>query len=171
MNSLIKQVFIFLLFFNSLNGYQLEDKLQVIITGKIAKFISWGDNTSKTLDITVFNNKFGTYFDDLYQDKKIKGKNVVINYIDKIEQIKDTHILYICDSDFNTLNNIFNHTKNKKIVTISDIRGFAQKGGMVQIYQKNQKLKLKINLNIVNQKNIKIKSSLLRIVDIVGDNK
>ena len=171
MNSLIKKFFIVLLFFNSLNGYQLEDKLQVIITGKIAKFISWDSNNSETLDITVFNNKFGTYFDELYKDKKIKGKNVVINYIDRIEQIKNTHILYICNVDFNTLNNIFSYTKDKKVVTISDIRGFAQKGGMVQIYQKNQKLKLKINLDIVNQKNIQIKSSLLRIVDIVGDNK
>lgn len=171
MSRLLKYFFVILLFHNSLNSYELEDKLQVIITGKIAKFISWNDDDSKELVITIFNNKFGNYFDELYQDKKIKGKNVVINYIDKIEQIKNTHILYICNSDFNTLNNIFNHTKDKKIVTISDIRGFAQKGGMVQIYQKNLKLKLKINLDVANKKDINIKSSLLRIVDIVRDNK
>jgi len=50
------------------------------------------------------------------------------------------------------------------------MRGFAQRGGMVQIYSHNQKIKLKINLDKVKQEGIYINSALLRLATIIkGD--
>ena len=47
-------------------------------------------------------------------------------------------------------------TYEKNILTISDLRGFAQKGGIIQIYSMSQKLKLNINLQKAQKENIKI---------------
>ena len=169
---LMFRTIIILIFLSStIFSYELEDRLKAIITGKIAKFITWDKQDSKQFTITIFNNQCGDHFKDIYHDKKILNKNVSIKYIRKIENLNNTHILYIgkCDSD--TLNHIFQYIKDKNIVTISDIRGFAQKGGLVQIYSNDQKLKLKINLNVANKNHIKIKSSLLRIADVIKGNR
>lgn len=157
--------FLLLLLNNILFAYEEEDKLKAIITGKIAKFISW-DTSSQYFTITIYKNQFKNYFDEIYKDYSIDSKKVKLNYIDNINSLEYPNILYIADASSQELSDIFAQIKNKKIVTISDIRGFAQKGGMIQIYEKNQKLKLRINIEVVKNENIQIKSSLLRISDI-----
>lgn len=167
----ILRKFIILLFFvTTLNSYELEDKLKVIITSKIAKFVQWDSLVSEIFTITVFR-KTHDFFDTTLDGKKINGKNIKIVYIDSVNDLKDTNILYLSNTSSQELLSIFQHIKNKNILTISDIRGFAQKGGMIQLYTKNQNLKLRINLDNIEKENLKIKSSLLRISDVIQENK
>lgn len=157
----------FLLLYSSLYGYESEEKLQAVIIGKIAKFITWEDETNELFTITILRNQFGSIFNELYENKTIKGKKVVINYITDIEDVKHTNILYIGDVTSQELENIFTKIENKNILTISNLRGFAEKNGIVQVYFISQKPKLKINLNSAKAQNIKIKSSLLQIAEII----
>lgn len=75
--------------FTSLNAYQSEKEIQAQVIGKISKFITWQDETKETFVITILKNQFGSAFDDTYKDAKIKGKKVVINYIQDPSQIKE----------------------------------------------------------------------------------
>lgn len=155
---------------SSLYAYESQEKLQAAIIGKIAKFITWEDSSSEKFVITILNNDSGNTFEKLYKNKHIKGKKVEIKYISNINQLSFTNILYIPKVTSKELKNILNKSKSKNILTISDTRGFAEKNGMVQVYFISQKPKLKINLDIANQENLKIKSSLLKIADVVkGD--
>ena len=163
-------IFLFL-FTTSINGYELEDRLKVLITGKIAKFITWQDNNSSEFVIGVYKNQLNDFFENIYNNTKIKSKKVKVKYIEKIEDLSKVKILYISQATTSELSSIFKYVKNKNIVTISDIRGFTQKGGTIQLYSKNQKLKIRINLDNAKKENIKIKSSLLRISDVIRESK
>jgi hypothetical protein len=154
----------------NLHAYQLEDKLKVAIIGKIAKFVQWNKPATKNFSITVLNTK-NQFFKTLLEGKRVNSKPIKIIYINNINNLKESDILYISQNSSQNLQSIFKAVKNKNILTISDIRGFAQKGGMIQLYTKNQKLKLRINVNSVKAGNLKIKSSLLRISTLVKENK
>ena len=169
MHRLLQIFLIFLLLntFSTLSAYDSEDKFQVVIIGKIAKYVNFPSDNHNNFVITVLNNPFENIFDETYKNKKIKSKPIKINYIDNIEDLKFTHILYIPKSNSLQLPEILKYTKNKNILTISDIRGFSQKGGMVQLSFVSQKLKIKINVDMAKKENLKIKSTLLRIVDII----
>ncbi len=69
------------------------------------------------------------------------------------------------------LSQILNKTKDRNILTISDTRGFAQRGGILQLYFVSQKLKLKVNTHSAKLQNIKIKPTLLRIASVVKEEK
>jgi len=168
----LKVIFIFIFFINySLNAYESEDKLKVVIVGKVAKYVEYQNEISDNFIITILKNRFGTLFDDIYKDKKIKSKPVKILYIDNIDQLSLTNILYIPKVNSQELSKIFEQTHNKNILTISDMRGFAQKGGVMQLYFVSQKIKIKINTNSASRQNLKIKSTLLRISDVVKEDK
>ncbi len=157
--------------YNNLYAYEVEDKLKSIIVGKIAKFINWENSNSKEFVITVYKNQLGNYFNSIHKGKKINDKKIRIEYINNIENLKYTNILYISKATSAELSSIFSHLNQKNILTISDLRGFTQKGGMIQIYSISQKLKLNVNLNKAKKENINIKASLLRMTNIVeGDN-
>ena len=162
-----KFILIFFLLFTSLNGYESEDKLKVVIIAKVAKFIRWEDKNNEKFIITVLNNPYGKLFEKTLSGKKVRNKMIEIKYIDNIKNLSETNILYIPISNSKSLAMILDKTKGKNILTISDIRGFADKNGIMQIYFASQKVKLRINLSTAKEDRLKISSSLLRIADVI----
>ncbi|MEA1983947.1 MAG: YfiR family protein, partial [Campylobacterota bacterium] len=145
--------------------------LKVAIVGKLAKYVSFEDDSSKSFVITVLNNPFENLFNAVYNGKKINSKPVKIVYINDIQDLKETNIFYIPQVNSKTLSSALDKSKNRNILTISSTRGFAQRGGMIQLYFVSQKLKLKINTQQATKEGIKIKPMLLRISDIVKGGK
>jgi len=140
-----------------------------VLVGKVGKYVTWDHQNNEKFIITILDNQDNNLFDKVYKNKKIKKHNVELKYIDNIDELSETNILFISVSKSNNLQEILEKTSNKNILTVSVIRGFAQKGGILQIYFSSQKPKIRINLNASKKENLKIKSSLLRISDIVKD--
>jgi len=154
--------------FSPLSSYESESKLEVVIIGKAAKFIKWEEDKSDNFIITVLSNPYGSLFDEIFKGKKVKNKDIKVVYIDTIDELQHSHVLYIPTSKKNELPDILNKVKNKNILTVSSIRGFAQKQGILQIYFVAQKVKLKINLDVAKNEDLHINSTLLRISEVVG---
>ena len=166
----MKIILILLLIYSNIFAYEEESKLICAITSKITKFTQKNNPEINPYVITVFHKQFGDLFTDLFKGIKINNKDVQILYIDDIYNLKQSNVLFIFDTPTDKLNEILSFIKNKHILTISTMRGFAQRGGMIQIYSLNQKLKLNINLTAVKKEDIYINSALLRIASIVqGD--
>jgi len=169
---LLKVVLSIFFLLTSLYAYESEDKLKVIIIGKVAKYITY--ENAQNLDnfvITVLRNPFENLFDDIYKNKRIKSKPVKISYIDHINELESTNILYIPNVNARELSDILYKTQNSNILTVSDTRGFAQRGGVMQLYFISQKLKIKINIQSAKRHSLKIQPTLLRIADVVKDEK
>ena len=169
--SMFKLLVLILITSFSLQAYESEDELKVILIGKISKYISYKDKINDNFIITVLKNPFGDLFTSTYQNKTIKSKPVLIKYIQNIKDLSETHILYIPKLKAKELSSVLKTCHKKSIVTISDSRGFAQRGGLIQLYSVSQKLKLKINIYEAKQQNIKIEHTLLRIADVVKGKK
>jgi len=160
------------LFLNTaLHAYESEDKLKAVIVGKVAKYITWKENQRETFKITIIKNQYKNLFDTIYKDKFIKSKPVEIVYIQDIKELNVTDILYIPKVNSINLQKILLKTVDKNILTISDIRGFASKNGILQFYFLEQKLKLKMNTDKLQKEGFGVKRALLRIVDIVKEEK
>lgn len=150
-----------------LTAYESENKVEINIIAKASKFIKWKKKPYAEFIITILNNPYGELFDEILANKTINRKKVKLIYIDDINKLQDTHILYVAKSDAKDLENVLAAVANKNILTVSGIRGFAEKDGLMQIYFVLQKVKLKINLDTAKKEKLKISSSLLRISDIV----
>jgi hypothetical protein len=160
-----------LLFFVVFNlfGVESQDKLKVAITGKVAKYISFEDKKGDAFTITVLNSPYASYFDEIYSGKKIKNRDIIIKHIESIDQLEDTDILYIPEMDFASLEVILQKIDGKNILSVSDSKGFAEKGGVLQLYFNAQKIKLRVNINELEANNLKAKSSFLKIADIIKE--
>jgi len=170
----MKPKFIFIFFFvaSSLFSYQSETYLKAFIIGKVAKYVEWSAQETKDFTIAVLHNPFENILDTIYKNKMIHGKKVKLVYINDISELpEDTNILYIPKEDSAQLPDIIDKIKDKPILTISPIRGFAEKKGILQIYFVARKIKFKINLDIAKQNDLYIKSTLLRISKVLQKDK
>jgi len=152
---------------SNLYAYESSDKLKTVLIGKIAKYVTWEESSSKEFRITILNSPFEDLMDKRYEGRKINDKPVVMQYIDDATNVPPTDILYITDVKITELKNILEKVSGENVLTISDSRGFAEKDGIIQFYLVSQKIKLKINNGVSKKEGVIISSTLLRIAEIL----
>jgi len=110
---------------------------------------------------------FGGALDEIVQGQKGNNHPLVVQRFRQLEDIKSCHILFVSRSEAGRLNQIVAISRNRNILTVSDIEGFAENGGMIAFVTENNKIRFKINLGAVKAENLTISSKLLRAAEIV----
>ncbi|WP_306607864.1 YfiR family protein [Azonexus sp.] len=151
-----------------------ERKLEAVFIGRFASYIDWPDKDRERerFVITLLDdNPFGKLLDDLYRDKRIHNKPIELRYANKLEQVGETDVLFI------TLRNAaarlaateFAHKNG--ILTISEAKGFAESGGIIQLDFVEQKTRIKINHAAAVKSGLKIGAPLLSIATVLRGDK
>ena len=162
---------LFILFIFPLTGTfaaNEERNLQAVFLGRFAQFIEWPESNKDKFIITLIDeNPFDNLLDDLYRDKKIHNKPIEIYYVTQIKDIKDSDILFITLDNPTEIQKVIDYAQKQSILTISERRGFAQRGGIIQLNFVMQKTQHKINYDSALKSKIKISAPLLVIAQQV----
>jgi hypothetical protein len=136
-----------------------------------AKFVEWPADAFKD-DLSPINlcilgiDPFGPAL-DILKDKKVKGRPLRIKRVHKVDDIEACHILFISASEKENLKQILYALRNLSTLTVSEIEGFAQMGGIINFIIVNKKVHFEINTDAAEQSRLKISSQLLKLAKIV----
>jgi len=83
--------------------------------------------------------------------------------------ISNANALFIDSSKRKSLEEMLNLLLNKPILTISDIPGFAEKGGMIELKRHNSAIIFRVNLQAIKRANLYVSSQLLQMAEMVGN--
>jgi len=142
-----------------------EYQLKAAFLVNFARFISWPEPSSLprreefTLCI-VGSNPFGTTLHAL-ESKKINGRNLKVIDAETFQQLPSCHLLYVSKSEKNELESIFSRIRQKPVVTVSDIPGFAEAGGSIEFVTREDRLSFIINNSDLKQRGIQAGASML----------
>lgn len=167
----VYKILLLLLFlsFSSLYAASSQEDVKVAIIGKLSNFITWNNtgNSDEFVIAVLADKEFKELLEAKYDGNSINTKKVVVKYIDSIDEINKPTILYIGDLPHMEQYRVIKHAKENSILSISQESGFAQRGGVIQLYFVAQKIKLKINHEASIESNLKISAALLSIATIV----
>lgn len=128
-----------------------------------AKYADWPDmETKPSIQLCYFTDSFRHSFSTL-EDKIIFEKPVSVRQLKDIEQASGCELLYIDRSERAILQRLFVHLGNKPILTVSDINGFSDEGGMIEILQVDNKFRFKVNLTRMQRANLAMSSQVLKL--------
>lgn len=145
-----------------------ERKLEAVFIGRFASYIEWPTKGHDKFVITLLDdNPFGTLLDNLYQDKRIHGKPIELKYANKLEQVGDTDLLFITLSTVAARQAAIAYAQKNSILTISEAKGFAESGGIIQLDFVEQKARIKINHDAALRSGLKIGAPLLSIATVL----
>jgi len=162
-----------ILFFSTPSFSFDREAIEAVFLGVVSKHITWPDNATLQNESDFFNicifgdSTFGGHL-KLYDNKQIKNKPVKILYPQEIEGFSNCHLIYISQSKRKKLNEILRFIDGKSILTVSLIRGFVEKKGMFQFYEKGSQLDIKINYRVTVNHGFDIKASLLKYFKVVN---
>lgn len=168
-----------LLFF-SFTSYSFSDEKKLEYEVKAAylynftKFIRWPDDVltdsvDESLNICILGrDSFGRAI-NILSNKKAQGHNIDVVYIKEINSKASLqcHIIFIAKPKVKELTHILSRLSNSKILTVSDIDGFAESGGGIALNIIKGKVRFTVNLKATKNADLKVSAKLLELATMV----
>ncbi len=106
---------------------------------------------------------FGPTLDKTTAGETISGRAVVDKRISRAQDAVGCSILYISDSEAERLGRILTTVKDAPVLTVSNLPGFLERGGMIQFVLENGRVRFQVNLSATQQSGLMLSSELLKV--------
>ena len=137
-----------------------------------ARFVDWPakafPNDHTPINVCILGkDPFGDAFEPI-KGKIVKGRKLALLRVKRLEELEQCHILFISSSEDKRLSQILSAIRGKNILTVSDIKMFARRGGTINFVIVEKKIRFEINIEAVRLAGLEISSKLLKLAKIVG---
>ena len=145
----------------------VEYKIKAAFLLNFAKFITWPEETFASREqpfsfCVLGRDPFGAALTPL-QSRKVAGHSITVQYLKKSAGSDTCQMLFIADSEKENLTSILEELDDMAIVTVSDIPGFVDQGGIIEFVTRRGRLSFRINLAEARNCHLHINASLLNL--------
>jgi len=155
------------------SGPDKDAFLKAAFIYKFTKFIQWPGNIkySSLVLCTLGSDELVNVF-DILNDKTDPNQKIIVQSITDSLAIDNCQILYIASSEKGSYRSLNVISSDKKLLTISELPGFVQAGGVIELTQEANRIRFDINLDAAHLNGLKISSKLLKLArKVKWDNK
>lgn len=149
-----------------------EYEVKAAFLQNFSLFVEWpAGSESKPWEICVLGeNPFARALDSVVKEfnKDAEQTTRKVRYLNRIEDIDGCRILYISDSEVHRQQRILDYVKERDIITVSSIGGFARKGGMIEFFRQHNKIRFYINLPVLKAAKLEADANLLRVATVIS---
>jgi hypothetical protein len=149
-----------------------EYQVKAVFLLNFAQFVDWPADAFPDADTPVVigvlgDDPFGGVLDQTVRGERLGGRSFQVRRYQRVDEIKICHILFIARSEESRPEGILAGLKNRPILTVSDVDGFAERGGMIRFVTDRNRIRLQINPPAAEAAHLTISSKLLRLAEIV----
>lgn len=152
------------------NEYQIKS---VFLYNLTKGFITWPPtafaNKEEPFHLCILGeDPFGNTIDLTTEGQKGKdGRPLVINRLSNSQSLPTCHLLFIANSQSLPLTQELETAKRYSILTVSDIEDFATAGGIIEFFTLEDKVKIAINICVLEKVHLKAAAELLKVSKVI----
>lgn len=159
-----------MLFAQPLSGIT-EYQVKAAYLFNFTRFVEWpdscfSDSTSPIVIGIMGEDPFREDLDNTVRNKLVQKRPLEIKRVRWGPEIKSCHILFICESEEKRFKLILNQIKNFPILTVGDVPGFLEKGGIINFYIEESRVRFEIDIKASETAKLPISSLLLKLARI-----
>ena len=137
-----------------------------------ANYVAWPKEafaeTSAPLVIAVLGkDPFGTVLESNLQGKTVQNRPIQLKRVERVADLNACHILFISASEKNTMPEILTALKGRGILTVSEVPGFLEQGGMINFVRDSSNVRFEVNLMASKPERLEVDARLLREARLV----
>ena len=146
-----------------------EYEVKAAFLYNFARFVKWPRVEPRApLEVCILGeDPFGPTIDDTIGRKTLRDRKLKIARLARIEEADGCHILFISSSERGRLGWILRNAKGTGALTVSEIDGFAESGGMIRLWMDGKKVRFDVNPDAARDAGLEISAQLLKIARIV----
>jgi hypothetical protein len=80
---------------------------------------------------------------------------------------QNCQIIFVSSTERQRLQEIFDNSKSAHVLTVGEVQGFAQDGGIINFVEENNKIRFEINAEAARRTGLNISSELLKLAKLV----
>ena len=148
-----------------------EDDVRAVVLFHLTQFVEWPEiNDSIPYRICVAG-RVGTSLalEHLTQGKSIRSHRIQVEQIAGPTETRGCQIVFIGACLRPRLQQYLTSLRDSDILTVGEQPGFADLGGMVQLFFQPQRVGLVVNLESIQRSHLTVSSKLLRLGQRSGD--
>lgn len=149
---------------------QTEYRIKTAFLYNFSRFVVWPqaalqERTEFSL-CTLGDTLFGDQLDTLV-GKTVHNKAIVVKRLYQLEDVLSCHLLFIGDQQ--ELTETLWPLKEQPVLTVSNVAGFTEQGGIIQFRLVNNKVRFRINADAARKSGLTVSSKLLSLaIDVTG---
>jgi hypothetical protein len=145
-----------------------EYQLKAAFLSNFAKFVEWPvrtfpDGVAPVLVGIVGDDPFGQDIDDTFKGKLLQGHPMSVKRVGWRDDLTGFHILYVSASEKRRLDDILDRVKSSSALTVSDLEGFCDSGGVIAFVMDQDRIRFEVNVEIAQRQGLKVSSKLLSL--------
>jgi hypothetical protein len=145
-----------------------EYQIKAAFIFNFAKFVEWPTNAlpeaSSPIVIGVLGeNPFGDNLEKTMRNKTVEDHPLLIKHFQSASDASKCHVLFISDSEKEKLPGILKALDGSSVLTVGEMDGFSEKGGMIGFVIEGTKIRFRINNDTATKAGLKISSKLLSL--------
>lgn len=149
-------------------GDATEYQVKAAYLYNFGKFVGWpasaSEGSDRPFEICVLgDDPFGNALDAAVAGATIHGNSVVTKRISKADQVDDCRIVFISTSETSRLPEVLADLDKSRVLTVSDIPQFSQRGGMIQFVFDRNRVRFEINVTNAEDAGLSLSSELLKV--------
>ena len=149
---------------NQLSEYQIKAAYLLNFT----RFVEWPTNgfTSATSPFVIGVagiNPFGDELQRAFANQEVAGHRFQIRDVTRVSEARGCHLLFVCRSERRHVDEILSGLAQAPVLTVSDLDGFNEKGGIIRLFMEGRKVRFEINDPQARRNGLKISSKLLSL--------
>ena len=152
-----------------------ENSLKVVFVYNFAKYTQWpsAGSPSEANDNFFYICVLG-HINFSRQLTEIDGasldrERITVNYLSNLSEVHRCRILILGVLEKHAQKTALEAVIRFPVLTISDLPGFIEGGGMIEIFRDNTRLRFKINHERMIARGIVLSSKVLRLATIISD--
>jgi hypothetical protein len=149
-----------------------EYQIKATFLFNFVQFVEWPKGVFPNSDAPICigvlgEDPFGTALEDTVRGETVQNRKLIVQRSHRMESLKNCQIVFISKSETEQVPGILGDLDPISVLTVSETRGFAQRGGIINLYLAGNKVRFEINPSAAHRKGLKISSELLSLGKIV----
>src|SRR6185437_1696409 len=150
-----------------------EYRVKAVYLYDFARFVQWPGDAQAAKPQSAFpvcvlgRDPFGAELQAEINGGSINGQHLELRHIESPERARGCRILFISASEDDRLRGILSALKSAPLLTVSDMRDFCSRGGMIQFVLQDNRVRFEVNLRATDRAGLTLSSQLLKVAAAV----
>lgn len=157
-------------FASSTRAETAEAKLKVAFLYNFAKFVTWPEpyfSSQPGISLCVLGeDPFGEALASLKQ-RTAQGRPLSITVLESVDKAKSCNVVFVSASEKAKVPQISQALTDSNALTVSDITGFAEASGIIELVNTDGKIAFDVNLDNARKAGLNVSSQLLKVARAV----
>jgi hypothetical protein len=148
-----------------------EDEVKAAFVYNFAKFVEWPTGKiNESINLCILGESpLGFSALKAIDGRTAQDKPLVTKLLNKSDDLKGCHIVFVAASERNKVAQLLKIAHQQHALTVSDMDGFTQEGGAIELVKTEEKIRFEINLLAAKEAGLAISSRLLNLALAVYD--